>query len=111
MEVKNSKMRNCRYYHGEAKCPFEYFPMSWYWDMERVFVSVYGRIHSEQSSLYKAIGGKTFPGVPYALLLLMFTSWGKYAYDLKASLPDFYRLVDDYLEIASDHFPKDKVPK
>ena len=77
--------------------------------MERVFVADDGKFEGEAST-YKAIGGKSFPGIPYALLMVMFTSWGKSAYDVKASLPEFYTLMDDYLDIASDHFPIDKVP-
>ena len=77
--------------------------------MERVFVEHNGKFEGE-SDLYKAIGGKSFPGIPYALLMVMFTSWGKSAYDMKASLSEFYTLMDDYLDIASDHFSIDKVP-
>ena len=77
--------------------------------MERVFVKHNG-IFEGESDLYKAIGGKDFPGIPHDLLTVMFTSWCKSAYDAKASLPEFYSLMDDYLDIASDYFPIDKVP-
>lgn len=101
----------CRYYSGEEECPFKTDGCAMYWWMERGYVNQRGQLDEQQDSLYTNIGGKNHPGIPRALLITMFTLWGNGVWDLKKSLPDFYRLVDDYLQVASDHFPKDKIPR
>lgn len=40
----------------------------------------------------------------------MFTSWGKHSYDLEQGLPLFYKAVEDYLFVANDHYPEDRIP-
>ena len=40
---------------------------------------------------------KKYNDIPYPILIVMFTSWGKFTYNLKESLPTFYELVDKYL--------------
>lgn len=77
--------------------------------MERVYVMHNGKFDGE-SEYYKAIGGKTYSGIPSDLLMIMFTSWAKYTYDINKEIEDFYLLVDDYLFIANSHFPSDKMP-
>ena len=64
--------------------------------MERVFVENEGLLLPMHLD-YECIGGKRYKSIPYALLIVMFTSWGKYTYDLKKSLLTFYELVDGYL--------------
>lgn len=111
---KSELLRQCRYFHGEASCPYQNSELEselcWYWDMERVFVEGGGSFVGE-GDLYRHLGGKSYPGIPEALLNVMFTSWAKSGYVEKSSLPKFYRLVDDFLAIASDHYPVDKIPK
>lgn len=109
MKKSKALLSCCRYFGGEVSCPFSDSQLRWFWDMERVFVE-HGGVFEGESGLYKAVGGKSFPGIPFALLMVMFTSWGKSAYDVKASLPEFYALVGSFLEVASDHFPVDKIP-
>lgn len=103
-------LSKCRYYAGESACPYNDSQLRWYWEMERAFVKSGGTFIGE-SVLYKGIGGKSFPGIPSALLMVMFTSWAKAVWDKKAALPEFYRLVDDYIDVASDHFSKNKIPR
>lgn len=108
--AKNKELINsCRYYHGEASCPYRDDRLRLYWHWEQVYVRA-GSTFEGESGLYKAYGGKSYPGIPFALLMVMFSSWGKSAYDMKASLPEFYSLVDDYLDNASDYFPINKIP-
>lgn len=100
----------CRYYSGEEKCPFSTDALRRYWDMERVFVEHHGELDKEDDSFYRNMGGKEYPGIPRALLITMFLFWGNGTYDIKKGMPEFYKLIDDYLQVASDHFPKDKIP-
>ena len=102
----------CRYYSGEAECPFADNPLRLYWDTERFYVLDRGVLDEQIDGYYRNAGGKDYSGIPRALLILMFNYWGKGVYDLKKWVADggFYKMVDDYLEIASDHFPKDKIP-
>ncbi len=99
--TRDELIKQCRYYKGEEECPFDdsKYPqeIAWYWDMERVFVKNEGVLLPMHSD-YECMGGKRYKCIPYALLIVMFTSWGKYTYDLKKSLPSFYELVDGYLE-------------
>lgn len=106
---KEELIQNCRYYKGEEKCPFETYPLNWFWGMERVYVGNGGEAGGE-ATYYLRIGGKQYPGIPLNLVTVMFTSWGKYAYDIKSSMSYFYKLIEEYLEIPSDHYAKDKLP-
>lgn len=106
---KQELIKQCRYYKGEDKCPFEDGDMSWFWDMERVYVSSSGKFVGE-TAYYKTLKGKTYPGIPFALLMVMFTSWGKWTTGIKEHIKDFYNLVDEYLFIPNDYLPEDKIP-
>lgn len=97
--MKDDLLRHCRYYKGEDKCPYEKFPLAWYWDMERVYVQNGGQFTGE-ADIYNAINGKHFKDIPDSLLYVMFTSWGKYTYDIKDSMDDFYNRISDYLSNA-----------
>ena len=77
--------------------------------MERVYAVNDGDFEGE-TDYYKMIGGKTYPGIPFRLLMVMFTSWGKQTYDIKRSLPSFYDIVANYLFIANDHYPENEIP-
>ncbi len=102
-------IKQCRYYSGQDTSPFNDGIMDWFWDMERVYVSSQGKFEGEQD-YYKSINGKLFPGIPFDLLMVMFTSWGKTTYSIKDSINDFYNLINEYLFIANDHCPEDKIP-
>ena len=101
MTTKEKLIAQCRYYKGEPQSPFSDSSgrMDWFWDMERVFVESDGRFTGEQD-YYKRLNGKSYPGIPFSLLMVMFTSWGKQTYDIKRSIGDFYELIDFYLNIA-----------
>ena len=115
--TREELIRQCRYYTGEDKNPFDRTDsisstetdMAWFWDMERVYVKNGGEVFGEVD-YYKAINGKKYKGIPYALLITMFTSWAKFTYDIKNEIGRFYALIDEYLFIANDHFPEDKIP-
>ena len=77
--------------------------------MERVYVEHDGVFEGE-GELYKNIGGKEYTGIPHALLNIMFTSWAKWVYDIKGSINEFYKLIDNYLFIPNDHFDENKIP-
>ena len=109
MSNRDELIKQCRYYHGQEDCPYDDWLLSWCWDMERVYVMHGGKFNGE-SDYYKKIGGKTYPGIPFDLLMIMFTAWEKYTYGTADELNDFYKRVDDYLSIADSHYPKDKVP-
>lgn len=106
---KDELILNCRYYKGENKCPFETYPLNWFWDMERVYVENGGEAGGE-ATYYLRLGGKQYPGIPLNLVTVMFTSWGKFNSDIKNTMSKFYALVDDYLNAASDHYKTDKLP-
>ncbi len=99
----------CRYYKGEEECPFTTGIMAWFWDMECKYVNLRGEFEGERG-YYEALSGKKYSRIPYQLLIIMFTSWGKWTYDIKNSIGSFYELVDEYLFIPNHHFPEDKIP-
>ena len=107
--TRDELIKQCRYYNGEEKNPYDLFPLTWYWDMERVYVENNGEFVGE-TEYYKNINGKIYPGIPFALLMVMLTSWGKSTYSIREQIANFYEVVDDYLSVAEDHFPKDKIP-
>ena len=107
--TRQELIAQCRYYKGEEECPFEPKNMKWFWDMERVYVGNLGVFDGEKS-YYEHIKGKRYPGIPYALLMVMFTSWAKYAYYIEKEIGEFYDLVDEYLFIPNDYIPEDKIP-
>lgn len=104
-------IRMCRYYSGEENCPFQVDSLRYYWEMERVFVSHGGEVNEPESQYYDAIGGKDYPSIPRGILINLFFVWGKGVYDKKKNLSDFYAVAEDYLEVASDHFPVDEIPR
>lgn len=101
-------MSQCRYYRGGDN-PNTDGNMVWFWDMERVYVQSGGKFKGEEE-YYKNIKGKEYKGIPYPLLMIMFTSWGKTAYNIKEEIDEFYKLIDEYLFIPNDHFPEDEIP-
>lgn len=109
MDEEQKRIRQCRYYSGQVVSPFNDATMDWFWAMERVYVFSQGQFIGERD-YYKQINGKNYPGIPFDLLMILFTSWGKTAYSIKDSINDFYKLIDKYLFIANDHYPEDKIP-
>ena len=106
---KEDLIKQCRYYSGEETCTFNEENMQWFWNMERVFVSCNGNFTGEME-VYQNLKGRTFKGIPYNLLMVMFTSWAKYVTDIANNLDKFYNLMELYLDIVSDHIEKDKIP-
>lgn len=102
-------IKQCRYYKGQDKNPFTDGEIAWFWDMERVYVRNGGKFDGE-NEMYKNCNFKKYDGIPFDLLMVMFTSWGKYTTDIKSNISDFYKLIDLYLEFVCDVFPKDKIP-
>lgn len=94
--TKEDLIKQCRYYKEEKECPFDMFPASWYWDMERVYVQHNG-IFSGECNTYVAHDFKDFD-MPYNLMMVMFTSWAKTAYDLDNEISDFYNLIEQYID-------------
>lgn len=103
-------LEQCRYYSGEQECPFSSNALKRYWNLEQVYVEQGGKLNTLEDGLYKSLGGKEYVGIPRALLITMFSYWGKGTYDLKAYINSFYELIDTYLEIVAEQFPKDKIP-
>ena len=110
MNTRSEALSKCRYYSGEDVCPFSVDSLKHYWELEWVYVAHDVELDKLQDELYLALGGKDFSGIPRALLIVMFTAWGKGVWDIKKSLPNFYKFIDDYLQIASDHYPIDEIP-
>ena len=94
-EIEKELIEQCRYYKGEETNPFDRFPKSWYWDMERVYIEHKG-IFSGECATYVTHNFKDFD-MPYNLLMVMFTSWAKTAYDLDKEIPHFYDMIEQYL--------------
>lgn len=108
MTSNEELMSHCRYYRGGDN-PNTDGDMAWFWDMERVYVQSGGKFTGEEE-VYKQIKGKEYKGIPHALLIVMFTSWAKTAYNIKEEIDGFYKLVEEYLFIPNDHFPEDTIP-
>ena len=106
---KEELIKQCRYYKGQEENPFIGSDIAWFWDMERVYVSCNG-IFTGEMEVYQNLKGRTFKGIPYNLLMVMFTSWAKYVTDIANNLDKFYNLMELYLDIVSDHIEKDKIP-
>ena len=106
---KEDLIKQCRYYAGQEKNPFTDEDIAWFWDMERVYVNCNG-IFTGEMEVYQNLKGRTFKGIPYNLLMVMFTGWAKYESDIKKNLDNFYNLMELYLDIVSDHIEKDKIP-
>ena len=90
-------IKQCRYYKGEVESPFDDWKKSWYWDMERVYVSSGGMFEGEEA-YYIAHNFDTFDNkLPFNLLVVMFTSWGKTEYDIPGDIGSFYAIIKEYL--------------
>ncbi len=57
---RDELLKHCRYYNGEAKCPFDDGDMAWFWDMERVYVRNNG-----EGEYYLALGGRIYPKIQW----------------------------------------------
>lgn len=110
MATREELIKQCRYYKGEEECPSIFdAELSWFWDVERVYVQS-GGVFSGEAEYYKAISGRHYTSIPDALIHIMFTSWAKSTFAIKRELPKFYRLISQYLMVADDHYPQDKIP-
>ena len=107
--TRDELIKQCRYYKGEEECPFDGV-LSDYWGMEEIFVYKKGELNEEDASYYKAVGGKSYPSIPFPLLIIFFHFWGKGVHGIKENLPSFYSMIDDYLFIANSHYPEDVIP-
>lgn len=106
---KEDLIKQCRYYKGQEESPFNNADMDYYWDLERVWVEHDGQIEGERA-IYEYYNGKKFPGIPYTLVITMWTSYAKWSYLDEESLKGFYSMIEEYLDIPSDHIPKDRIP-
>ncbi len=101
--TREELIKQCRYYRGydddeRASRPGEY---NGFWSCERYWVNCNGKVDEYLAHEYEKIGGKKYLEIPYGLLLIIFSSWGKYVYKMtKEKLPDFYDHIDLYLELA-----------
>ena len=94
---RDELLKHCRYYKGEDKCPFDDDDMAWFWSIESRYVRRNGELNKDVGDYYLVLGGQTYPDIPFNLLIDMVAVWGKYAYNLKDCLPQFYNLIEDYL--------------
>ena len=108
--TREELIKQCRYYKGEDENPFDGGALHDYWWVEELFVYKNGELNEADASYYKAVGGKLYPGIPFALLIMFFHIWGKGVHGIKENLPSFYRMMDDYLFVANDHYPEDVIP-
>lgn len=107
--IREELIKQCRYYKGEEKSPYSNGDIDWFWDMERVYVKSNGVCEGE-ADIYRRLGGKSYPGIPQTLLYTMFTSWAKEVYDIRRNLPHFYKIIENYLSVAGNHYPQDQIP-
>ena len=98
--TENGLLNLCRYYKGEKENPFSLSPYAWFWDMERVYVNNEGKFTGE-CEIYEAHHFRDFD-MPYCLLMVMFTSWAKTTHDLEKEIPEFYKLIEQYLNNRKD---------
>lgn len=106
---KEELIKQCRYYKGQEENPFIGSDIAWFWDMERVYVKNGGNFTGERE-IYQNLHARTYTGIPYKLLMVMFTGWAKYVVDIEKNLSKFYDLMELYLDFVSDHISKDKIP-
>lgn len=99
---RDKLIKQCRYYKGQTENPFTDGDIAWFWDMERVYVKNEGKPIGEHE-VYRNIHGRKFKGIPYNLLIVMFTSWAKSAVAISANIDKFYDLMDLYLDFVSEN--------
>ena len=107
--TREELIKQCRYYKGQKENPFTDDEISWFWDMERVYVESGGTFNGE-NEVYKKLNGRRYTGIPYYLLMVMFTGWAKYVTNIEKELSKFYNLMELYLDFVSDHISKTAIP-
>ena len=98
-------LSKCRYYSGEEDCPFSIDALRHYWDLERLYVAHDGELNKLQDELYTALGGKEFGGIPRALLIEMFTVYGKWLLEeaKKGGVEDAGKLLEClYMKMSTE---------
>lgn len=109
MENKQDLIKHCKFYRGEDVCPIDDLssPMHWFWDMERVYVRNNGELFPMHED-YEMCGGKKYDDLHYPILIVMFTSWGKFTYCIEDAMDNFYELMEKYIRCAKEYNYKNK---
>ena len=116
MNKKQKEMiKQCRYYHGEEECDL-LIPdrnMRLFWEYEKEWVRL-GRdtVNPEETELgyFYHCGGKKRPGIPESLLDVMVHYYCKGYMSMSDAVAEFDKFIDEYLFVANDHYPEDKIP-
>ncbi len=97
--TREEKLKYCRYYKGEDNCPYKDQNEHMFWFLEQLWTEQDEEFKKTVCENYKCCNGKSFKGVPYDLIATIFTSWGKYAYDISKEIETgFYPLIEkEYL--------------
>lgn len=83
-----------KYYKGEDSSPYTKYPEEFFWTAEKAYnAGMEEEVFADLSTLYINIGGKDIPGIPYGLLITMFSLWGKGQYNLQENINEFYKLA------------------
>ena len=83
-----------KYYKGENSSPYAKFPEEFFWTAEKAYNEGMDEdTLAELGTLYINIGGKDIPGIPYGLLITMFSLWGKSQYNIQENINEFQKLA------------------
>lgn len=108
--TREDLLKDCRYYKGGNVNTYNNPNLSRYEWLESIYVDRGGKMMTSQMQEYEALGGKRFAGVPYALLIIMYTHWAKAVWNVKENLPEFYSLVEEYIHISTTIYKSDVFP-
>lgn len=100
MMKKEELIAQCKYFKNQSICPFDDDMLHWFWSVERSYVMHSGAALGEIDYFDSLVPKDKFSSIPRNLLLAFFTSWGKSVYDFKKELPQFYKIIQDYIDIA-----------
>ena len=93
--MSNDKLKSfIKYYKGEDNSPYTNYPEAFFWTAEKAYnIGLSEDVFNDLSTLYINVGGKDIPGMPYGLLITMFSLWGKGQYDIQENIDSFHELA------------------
>lgn len=102
MKSKIDLIKQCRYYSGEDKSPFEKQNHNMFWFCESVYVLSDGNPSGEEGYFQQYFDKRKYKGIPEGVALVIFTIWGKQQYNIHSAIDGFYQLLDEYLDSSNE---------
>ena len=112
-DTKEQRISHCRYYKGEAECPYPYeSDMANFWKYEEYYAD--GYTNEDAYQYYKDLGGKDYVGIPKKILGLFVGFWWKWSgYDdisSERTMKKLHERIEQYLSAANGKYPEDVIP-